>query len=1139
MNTPILKLFGLVLALFAALAAMTCYNAVIKADDYRDNALNKRPQIEQAQVKRGVIRARDGSLLARSQQGEDGLYSRRYPAGAQRFSHVLGYDYGLTIGRAGLERSRNDALAGEKDEITSIVDDLRGERKVGDDVVTNLDPRAQQVALDALGDRRGSVVALEPATGKVHVMASTPGYDPGDLRRSGVYSRLSRQDDSPLFNRATQVGYAPGSTMKVVTAAAALDSGEFTPQSQVSGTSPIIVSGVPLKNFSDKQFGSITLTTALTNSVNTVWAQVAEKLGRERVAEYMERFGFGADLPLDYPDEQMNPSGVFDAKRQRVISADSGSVDIGRIAIGQERLRVTPLQMATVVATVANGGVLMQPQIDEPDRRPRRPHGRADRVRPGAPRDVGQERRAAHADDGQRRARGHRHGGRAGGHRGRRQDRHRRAEHRPLDQPALVRRLRAALAAEGRDRRDAGERRRRPGRRRRRADRQAGHAGAAAMRGGIEQDTVIDERYQVIAHLGSGGMADVYCADDLQLGRKVALKILHERFAADEEFVERFKREASSAAGLQHQHVVAVYDRGEWDGTSYIAMEYVAGQTLKQIVTDNGGPLEPARAVDLTGQILRAARFAHRRGVIHRDFKPHNVIVDDEGRAKVTDFGIARAGASDMTQTGSIMGTAQYLSPEQAQGHAVNARSDLYSIGIILYELLTGKVPFEADSAVTIALKQVSEAPVAPRLLNSAVTPELESVVLRALMKDPQERFADADEFIAALEAAASRIPSAAAIAAAEAAAAALPAAAPGGLAAGPAPTGPVAPLTGVYPAQLAPQREREVVAPPPPRRAQGRKRWPWLLLGALALVGLILLLVSVLTPERVQVPNVVGSSISVATQRLQNEGFEVVPVRDNSDKPRNTVIGQDPQGGTSAQEGSRVTINVSDGPSLVDVPAVVGDGRNEARRKLVAAGFKVEEVRVASDSVKINRVVSQTPDPVLYERGKVVTIEVSSGPEQLPVPDVVGKTEDEARSALDAFRVVVQEKEDVEADPGTVLAQKPARGALRRGGTVTLSVAIEPKLIAVPDVVGRSQNLATKLLSGRGFEVAVEEVAVDSPTEDGRVREQSPAAGGDKVERGTTVTITVGRFDDSALNPEPGTETTTTPTTTTTTPAP
>ncbi|MGH2919532.1 MAG: protein kinase domain-containing protein, partial [Solirubrobacteraceae bacterium] len=272
----------------------------------------------------------------------------------------------------------------------------------------------------------------------------------------------------------------------------------------------------------------------------------------------------------------------------------------------------------------------------------------------------------------------------------------------------------------------------------------------------IQADTVVDGRYQVIAHLGSGGMAEVYCATDLQLGRKVALKLLHDRFERDAEFVERFKREASAAAGLQHQHVVSVYDRGEWDGTSYIAMEYVAGRTLKQVIreTDPPTPLPPARAVDLAIQILRATRFAHRRGVIHRDLKPHNVIVDEEGRAKVTDFGIARQGASDMTQTGSIMGTAQYLSPEQAQGHAVTARSDLYAVGIVLYEMLTGGVPFEADSAVTIAVKQVNEAPVPPSAINPEVTPELEAVVLCALQKDPAARFADADEFIAAHEAA-------------------------------------------------------------------------------------------------------------------------------------------------------------------------------------------------------------------------------------------------------------------------------------------------------------------------------------------------------------------------------------------------
>src|SRR5689334_4721296 len=212
-------------------------------------------------------------------------------------------------------------------------------------------------------------------------------------------------------------------------------------------------------------------------------------------------------------------------------------------------------------------------------------------------------------------------------------------------------------------------------------------------------------------------MADVYCAHDSQLGRQIALKVLHRRFARDTEFVERFRREASAAARLQHPNVVGVYDRGEWDGTSYIAMEYLPGRSLKDVIRQES-PLDPLRAIDITVQILKAARFAHRHGIVHRDLKPHNVMVDDEDRVKVTDFGIARAGASDMTETGSIMGTAQYLSPEQAQGHPVSQRSDLYSVGVVLYELLTGRIPFDGESAVTIALKQVSEPPTPPRAIN-------------------------------------------------------------------------------------------------------------------------------------------------------------------------------------------------------------------------------------------------------------------------------------------------------------------------------------------------------------------------------------------------------------------------------------
>src|SRR3954463_2932172 len=246
-------------------------------------------------------------------------------------------------------------------------------------------------------------------------------------------------------------------------------------------------------------------------------------------------------------------------------------------------------------------------------------------------------------------------------------------------------------------------------------------------------------------------MADVYCAYDHQLGRQIALKVLHRRFARDTEFVERFRREASAAAGLQHPNVVGVFDRGEYDGTYYIAMEYLPGKTLKDVVREES-PLDQLRAIDYAIQILQAASFAHRRGVVHRDIKPHNVIVGGDGRLKVTDFGIARAGASEMTETGSIMGTAQYLSPEQAQGQRVGAQSDLYSIGVVLYEMLTGRVPFTGDSAEPIALKHVGERP--PQLVyrRREESPRLEQAVGRALLKDPAQRYASADEFIAALE---------------------------------------------------------------------------------------------------------------------------------------------------------------------------------------------------------------------------------------------------------------------------------------------------------------------------------------------------------------------------------------------------
>src|ERR671933_2763610 len=268
----------------------------------------------------------------------------------------------------------------------------------------------------------------------------------------------------------------------------------------------------------------------------------------------------------------------------------------------------------------------------------------------------------------------------------------------------------------------------------------------------VAEGTVVDGRYRVQRRIGSGGMADVYCADDAQLGREVALKVLHRRFVRDQQFVERFRREASAAAGLQHPNVVNVFDRGDVGDTYYIVMENLPGRTLRQLV-DEEAPLAQERVIHYGVQILQAAGFAHRRGIVHRDFKPHNVIVAPDDSLKATDFGIARAGASEMTETGSIMGTAQYLSPEQAQGHAVTAASDLYSIGVMLYEMLTGRLPFEGDSAVSIALKHLSEPPPPMSRDGLSIEPNLEGVVLGALAKDPLARWQSAEDFAAALEA--------------------------------------------------------------------------------------------------------------------------------------------------------------------------------------------------------------------------------------------------------------------------------------------------------------------------------------------------------------------------------------------------
>ncbi len=361
MNRQIVKLFGFIVALYALLFGFTSYWSIFDADSLKANNANRRPLLEEQTIERGTILAADGSVIARSVpigKGDNKIYVRRYPEGSL-YGNPIGYSF-VERGRVGFEQSHNDELVGNKTEFLSVLDELQGHQQEGDNVQSSLDPDAQRAAVEGLGGRRGAVVAIVPSTGEIRAMVSIPEYDPNAVRNSRAFQRFNTESSAPLFNRATQAGYPPGSTMKVVTATAALDSGEFTPNSVLSGSSPIEIEGVPLSNSGGEQFGSIDMTTALTNSVNVWWAQVGEKLGNDTMFKYMDRFGFNQKPQLDYPGFQLAVSGVFEGNR---LLDSSERIDIGRVAIGQERLRVTPLQMAEVAAAVANKGQLMEPRL--------------------------------------------------------------------------------------------------------------------------------------------------------------------------------------------------------------------------------------------------------------------------------------------------------------------------------------------------------------------------------------------------------------------------------------------------------------------------------------------------------------------------------------------------------------------------------------------------------------------------------------------------------------------------------------------------------------------------------------------------------------------------------------------------------
>jgi eukaryotic-like serine/threonine-protein kinase len=633
-------------------------------------------------------------------------------------------------------------------------------------------------------------------------------------------------------------------------------------------------------------------------------------------------------------------------------------------------------------------------------------------------------------------------------------------------------------------------------------------------------NTLFDGRYRIVRKLGAGGMANVYLAEDEDLGRRVAIKILNDRYANDDLFIERFRREAKSAAALSHPNIVSVYDRGEAEGTYYIAMEVIEGRSLKELIMTRG-PLPIAQALAYTHEILDALRFAHRHGIIHRDIKPHNILIGE--RLKVTDFGIARAGASQMTEAGSIMGTAQYLSPEQARGAPVTASSDLYSAGIVLYEMLTGKVPFNGDSAIEIAMKHLNDPPKPPSKIRPEIPDELDAVVLRALSKNPEDRYQTAEEFSEDLHRVEAGLPLAPETS--EAATALLAGAAlvgDGGsteVLAGAAvttPGGPPPPTTRRPPPPYGPGYYDE-----PPRK---RRRWaPWLLvLLLLAAAGIAGWYVfsqiqdQLAANEPVAVPNVEGLKEEAAVTLIENAGLDPEVQRAaNPDAEKDRVFDQNPDPGTRIQKGDRVTLLVSTGPPKTSVPDVVGMNYGDAVQALNDVNLKATKHEVFSPK-PVGKVISQ--DPPAGEQvveGTEIVLDVSRGAKQVAVPNVVGMSEDDAKATLEqaGFQVSSTSAPSDSTPEGIVSDQSPDGGTpATKGSTVTITVSSGPSTTTVPDEVGQDKQVAIDDLKANGFKVDVQNVACGDPNQDNIVQDQDPAGGSD-APSGSTVAIFVCKF--------------------------
>ena len=595
----------------------------------------------------------------------------------------------------------------------------------------------------------------------------------------------------------------------------------------------------------------------------------------------------------------------------------------------------------------------------------------------------------------------------------------------------------------------------------------------------------LNSRYELEQLIGTGGMADVYRASDNLLGRTVAVKILHPQFAKDEVFIARFRQEAQAAANLNQTNIVNVYDWGIEDGTYYLVMEYVQGRDLKDIILQ-GGPLLPERAVEIAMSICLALEAAHAQGIVHRDIKPQNTIVTYENQIKVMDFGIARtAGGSAMTQTGTIMGTAQYISPEQAQGRAADPRSDLYSLGVVLYEMLTGRVPFDGDNPVSIAYKHVREDPLPPSMINPDVSPGLEAVVMKALAKNPQNRYQNAVEMRRDLERCLEGTP--------------------------------------VYATPVLPRDE----AAPGATRAYpavagapaGGRSLAWLWISIIVIVILAGIGVGVWAIVRntggVSVPSIIGKTITEAQQVLADAGLKMKVAKTviDPEKPKDVVISQDPGPGTKIDKGETVEVVVSKGPNLGAVPNVVGRSRTDAEAALKAAGFELGNATEAySTSVEKGTVSSQDPQAgAQASKGSPVSIVISKGPETVTVPNVVGSSQAVATQRLSdaGLEAQVQTASSSTVAEGNVISQAPAAGeSVSKGSRVTITVAKTPP--KVPGVVGMLKADAENALVSAGFTVTVINQASPDPTKVGRVISQDPPAQSE-APAGSAVKIYVG----------------------------